>query len=220
VNTDDQRLNLVTATERLSREIGGANRVVFDLDGTIYDTRDFERPALESVVNWLREKSGRSLDGLTVELWLRRETDRHRSGLFDDVLHKFDLPLAWGAECAQRFHDHSPSGLTSEYSLREYLLELRARGLRLALVSNGRDRLQQRKCDAIGLRGLFDECIICGPDFPERQKPGSWAWSQLANWRAGLPTVYVGDDPVDEVFAAAGRAGFVKFRFRSPKYAD
>jgi hypothetical protein len=61
-------------------------------------------------------------------------------------------------------------------------------------------------------------CIYCGPDFPERQKPAPWAWSQLADWRGETPTIYVGDDPVDERFAASGDAGFVSFRFRSPKY--
>ena len=206
--------------ERLTHALGDARRIVFDLDGTLYDTRDFERPALAAVAKWLRRKSGQPLNDLENDLWVRRETERHRPGLFDDLLAKHGLPATWGTECLHRFHGHPASELTGADSLKEYLLGLRTAGRRLALVSNGPVALQNRKMDALGLDGVFDKCIYCGPDFPERQKPSPWAWSQLAEWRGALRTIYVGDDPVDERFAASGNAGFVPFRFRSPTYAD
>ena len=43
--------------ERLTLALGDVQRIAFDLDGTLYDTRDFERPALASVAHWLRETS-------------------------------------------------------------------------------------------------------------------------------------------------------------------
>jgi FMN phosphatase YigB (HAD superfamily) len=206
--------------ERLTLALGDSQRIAFDLDGTLYDTRDFERPALASVADWLRVKSGRPLTSLTEDFWARRETDRHRPGLFDDLLVKYDLPSAWGAECLRRFHEHPAQELERADSLKEYLLGLRANGRRLALVSNGPDALQARKCGFLGLSGIFDSCIYCDPHFPERQKPSPWAWTQLADWRGTLRTLYVGDDPVDDRFAASGGAGFVCFRFRSPKYEN
>lgn len=39
-------MNLIADPARLLRELDGAAKIVFDLDGTLYDTRDFERPAL------------------------------------------------------------------------------------------------------------------------------------------------------------------------------
>jgi phosphoglycolate phosphatase-like HAD superfamily hydrolase len=206
--------------ERLTHALGDARRIAFDLDGTLYDTRDFDRPALAAVAKWLRKKSGQPLNDLENDLWVRRETDRHRPGLFDDLLVKYGLPATWGAECLRRFHGHPARELTGVDSLKEYLLGLRAAGRRLALVSNGPEILQNCKTDALGLGGVFDMRIYCGPDFPERQKPSPWAWSQLAEWRGALRTIYVGDDAVDEQFAVSGNAGFVPFRFRSPTYAD
>jgi phosphoglycolate phosphatase-like HAD superfamily hydrolase len=206
--------------ERLTHALGDARRIAFDLDGTLYDTRDFDRPALAAVAKWLRKKSGQPLNDLENDLWVRRETDRHRPGLFDDLLVKYGLPATWGAECLRRFHGHPARELTSVDSLKEYLLGLRAAGRRLALVSNGPEALQNRKTDALGLGGVFDMRIYCSPDFPERQKPSPWAWSQLVEWRGALRTIYVGDDAVDEQFAVSGNAGFVPFRFRSPTYAD
>jgi FMN phosphatase YigB (HAD superfamily) len=204
----------------LALALDDARRVAFDLDGTLYDTRDFERPALAAVADWLREKTGRALAGLTEDLWKRRETERHRPGLFDDALAGHGLPVVWGAECLRRFHAHPGDELKHAASLKDYLLALRADGRRLALVSNGPEALQARKCASLGLGGIFEICIYCDPKWPQRQKPSPWAWSQLAEWRGALRTLYVGDDPIDSLFAKSGSAEFVSFCFRSPKYED
>jgi phosphoglycolate phosphatase-like HAD superfamily hydrolase len=193
-------------------------RVVLDLDGTIYDTRDFERPALAAVTAWLRERSGQPLPGLTEALWTRREQDRHRPGLFDDALAQHSLPAEWGAECARRFHGYEGDELRSAQSLIPTLNAVRERQGRLALVSNGRPELQRRKLAHLGVAPLFDVCIFCDPRRPEELKPGLWAWQQLEAWRAGLPTIYAGDDPVDAQFAAAASVPFVQFQFRSSVY--
>jgi FMN phosphatase YigB (HAD superfamily) len=210
----------VTPLDLLTQALGDAERIAFDLDGTLYDTRDFERPALAAVADWLQRKSGRTLHGLAGDLWARREADRHRPGLFDDLLAKHGLPADWGRECLRRFHEYPGSELAGADSMKECLSTLRSQHRRLALVSNGPRVLQKRKSDTLGLSGLFDVCVYCGPDFPERQKPSSWAWSELAEWRGGLPAMYVGDDAVDEKFAESGHAGFARFRFRSPRYED
>jgi len=195
-------------------------RVAFDLDGTIYDTRDFERPALAAVAAWLRERSARELPGIMEALWTRRERDRHAPGLFDEQLALHGLPLEWGAECRERFHAHGAEELESAASLRPLLDTLECQGIRIALVSNGPPALQQRKLERLGVVGTFDARIYCDPAMPERLKPSPWAWQQLAGWRGADETAYVGDDAVDAAFAAAGNARFVDFRFRSPSYAD
>jgi FMN phosphatase YigB (HAD superfamily) len=194
--------------------------IAFDLDGTIYDTRDFERPALAAVGAWLRERSGRELPGIVEALWARRERNRHAPGLFDEQLELNGLPVEWGVECRQRFHAYGAQALESAASLRPQLEALRRQGSRLALVSNGPPALQQRKIDRLGLAGEFEARIYCDPSMPERLKPSRWAWQQLAEWRGAEETAFVGDDPVDAAFAAAGNARFVHFRFRSPSYAD
>jgi FMN phosphatase YigB (HAD superfamily) len=204
----------------LIEEIGSAERIVFDLDGTIYDTRDFERPALAAVAEWLRAESGKPLTAIETQLWRRRESERHRPGLFDDLLREHGLPIHWGGECLRRFHAHPPIDLRTAPSLRRHLVALRASGKRLALVSNGEARVQAGKCAAIGLDGVFDRTIFCGPDLPDRQKPSAWAWTQLSDWRQDRSIVYVGDDPVDARFAEAGNARYLEFRFGSSKDAD
>jgi FMN phosphatase YigB (HAD superfamily) len=208
------------ATVQLLERLQGLTRVVFDLDGTLYDTRDFEHPALTAVVSWLQQRSGKPLDGLLGALVARRDSDRHRPGLFDELLPKHGLPAAWGAECAVRFHAHSGAELADTASLRSELRSLRERCCRLALVTNGNAELQRRKLRLLQLEEMFDACIYCDPVRPDRLKPATWAWSELQHWRAGLPTGYVGDDPVDEQFALAGHARFVGFNFRNLRYGN
>jgi hypothetical protein len=62
---------------------------------------------------------------------------------------------------------------------------------------------------------MFDICVFCDPRRPDRLKPSAWAWAELTDWRSAMPTVYVGDDPVDFEFALVGGARFVQFCFRS-----
>jgi len=202
----------------LLSKLSGVPRIVFDLDGTLYDARDFERPALMSVVEWLKVCTGRPLNGLLQSLWKRRETDRHRPGMFDELLVEFGLPAAWGSECATRFREYAGTELLSVPTLRQELIALRSGNCGLALVSNGRPSLQQRKLELLGLESIFDVCIFCDPEVPAQLKPSSWGWIQLEAWRSELPAAHVGDDPVDAGFAQEGAAQFLHFAFRNPIY--
>ncbi len=216
----DQLAAPAAAGARFLSEFDDLQRIGFDLDGTLYDARDFERPALAAVVAWLRERSGKSLDGMSEALCARRESERHRPGLFDDMLGRYRLPADWGPECAARFHAYPGTELAGAPSLRNDLVELRSRGCRLALVTNGRASLQQRKLRLLGLVEMFDVCIYCEPSQREHLKPANWGWEQLRPWRADLPAGYVGDDPVDALFAAAGQARFVRQVFRNNFYGN
>lgn len=208
----------IVERKQLLDAIGDAQRIVFDLDGTLYDTRDFERPALTAVAEWLSACSGLSLQGMLRELWDRRETDRHRPGLFDAFLVTHGLPAAWGAECVRRFRAYQGKELEDASSLRPQIVHLRSEGRRCALVTNGRAELQKRKLTLLRVLDLFDVCLFLDPEKPEELKPAPVAWQRLEEWRSNASTVYVGDDPVDARFAAAGNVRFVHFCFRSSSY--
>lgn len=206
--------------EDLWRRLCRYPRVVCDLDGTLYDVRDFERPALSAVAAMLRTRSGLDLSGIETAMWTMRETDRHGSRLFDNTLAAYGLPVEWVKSCIDCLRGHGVEGLRNVPSLGPILSRLRDHGHRLALVSNGRPELQARKLAALGLAELFDHCIYCHPDRSEELKPNPWAWQALENWRSEEETVYVGDDAVDEAFARNGIADYLHFSFRNPVYGD
>lgn len=206
--------------EALAAELAEESTLVFDLDDTLYDARDFERPALAAVADWLRERSGRPLPEAARSLRRRRERDRHRPGLFDDLLHAEGLPLAWGAECLRRFHGYAGLELAHAPSLKPLIRSLHAGGRALALVSNGPPELQARKLARLGLEDAFDVRVYCDPRDRSQLKPSRWAWERLAAWRGDARAVHVGDDAVDAAFASAGGARYVRFRFRNAAHED
>ncbi len=193
-------------------------RVAFDLDGTLYDARDFERAALTSVSDWLQKKSGRNLDTLQDILIERRENNRKDRRLFDNVLIEFGLPIAWKYECINHFLCYEGDELARSESLKSELLELRKAGCRIALVSNGHALTQIKKIQKLNLDNVFDQCVFCDPKMAYQLKPSSWAWSQLAAWRGNNKCIFIGDDPVDEEFAKSGNSDFISFSFKSSKY--
>jgi len=96
---------------------------------------------------------------------------------------------------------------------------LQSRGCRLALVTNGRAPLQLHKLRLLGLEEMFDVCIClrsCQACTAEACQFGHG--NKLRGWRSGLPTGYVGDDPVDAQFALAGHARFIGFTFKNSRY--
>jgi len=218
--------------ETLTSRLSAYHRVVFDLDGTLYDMRDYERPALAEVAHALRARSGQQLSGLEAALWSARESDRHAPGLFNKTLEAFGLPSDWVADCVRIFRNHDAASLAVSPSLKPVLLALRdsgvghgagigeGLGLKLALVSNGRPEVQSRKLQHLQLTDMFTQQVFCHPDHAYELKPSDWAWQQLAHWRAGAKTVYVGDDDVDAAFAQSGHADFIHFTFRNPVHAN
>ena len=195
-------------------------RVVFDLDGTLYDVRDYERPALNEIAKMLRNKSGLPLDGLEMIFWKNRESDRHNRKLFDSVLFKYKLPKHWIHDCIECWRNSSVEPLRTCPSLVNILLELRAIGIELSLVSNGDPLIQDKKIQALGMGNLFYKKIYCDPRIQECLKPEVWGWSMLEEWRMRYPTVYIGDDPIDEKFAFAGNADFISFTFKNESYEN
>jgi len=119
----------VTGSLQLLDQLHEFRRIVFDLDGTLYDTRDFEHPALAAVVVWLSRRTAKPLDGLLAALLARRDADRHKPGLFDELLPQHGLPAAWGAECAARFHSYAGTELGGARNLGDELGAERAFGL-------------------------------------------------------------------------------------------
>ncbi|MFC4101795.1 HAD family hydrolase [Paenibacillus xanthanilyticus] len=88
----------------------------------------------------------------------------------------------------------------------ETLRRLRARGVKLGLITNGGSRSQQAKIDQAGFRPLFDAILVSDEVSIKKPDPAIFV---LAITKLGvLPhhAVYVGDHPTNDVDAAV-RAG-------------
>ena len=109
--------------------------------------------------------------------------------------------------------------------IRELLAEMKAKGYKLGIITNGGHSLQQAKLDLLNISEYFDAIVISG-DFAEKMGDGQndmrwykpapsifrYAAEQLGEQPQDL--YYVGDNPINDV-GGAQAAGFVPVWVRS-----
>ncbi len=97
-------------------------------------------------------------------------------------------------EFLRRFGDHTC--LLPEVPL--VLRELRRRGYRLGLVTNGSGLLQNRKLDTAGIRPLLDAVTVCGDEGVQKPHPEPFLRTAARLGVAPQHCVFVGDyEPTD-----------------------
>ena len=92
------------------------------------------------------------------------------------------------------------------------LLELKRRGYRIGMLTNGVSRIQNCKVDMSGLRPMMDYVMVSGDE--HLQKPDPEPFYRLA-YRLGVhpsECVYVGDNPVNDIEGALSAGMKAVFR--------
>ncbi len=187
----------------------------FDLDGTLFDHR---RAARSGVAEFLSALGVAATDQ-AVDAWFAAEAvhfERWRSGLVGfaeqrrarlrDVLSGLDLAVPHGDAALdalfERYLAEYRSAWTAFPGVHDLLRDLRRRGYRLGLLTNGSTQQQTDKLDAVGLTDLLD--VVCISERIGHHKPAPAAFAALL---AGLDVradecVFVGDDPVTDAEGA------------------
>jgi putative hydrolase of the HAD superfamily len=184
--------------------------VLFDLDGTLFD-RD---SALRELAGAQHHTFEAELGGVGEQRYVERllELDEHGHGdkrnVYPMLVRELGLDLALGDRLLEHFRDtYSQFGKAFEDAL-PTLTALRARGIAVGLVSNGRVDTQQGKLRRLGLEPYLDVTLIS-----EREglrKPDCRIF-ELALERLGVSAAqawHVGDHPMADV-AGAHAAGLV-----------
>lgn len=86
--------------------------------------------------------------------------------------------------------------------------ELKSRGLKVGLITNGSSQVQRSKLKMLGFEGLFDHVIVCGELGVE--KPELLPFEEMSRVLDIPPSqlMYVGDHPLNDVDASR-RAGYI-----------
>ncbi|HEV2701651.1 MAG TPA: HAD-IA family hydrolase [Steroidobacteraceae bacterium] len=184
--------------------------VFFDLDGTLYDR---DRLATELFTEQYDAFAG-ELRGLPREQFLRdaHAMDDHGHGVKETGYQR--LVRQWGLDdmLAQRllthFWDNYDSHCRLSGDVRRTLDELRARRLRLGVITNGGGTRQRRKIAALGLAAAFDVILVSEEEGV--RKPDAEIFRRALH-RCGAAAhegMFVGDHPVADV-EGAHRAGLI-----------
>ena len=184
---------------------------VFDLDGTILDTIEDLADALNHTLGLYSYplkslEETRAMVGRGLRNLLRSATGVSDGEKLDSML----------SELVSFYSAHSAVKTRPYPGIPEMLSQLRARGIRTAVLSNKRDEVTVSLCSHF-FPGLFDICRGEKPGVPIKPSPESFRSVMEELGVSAEETVYVGDSEVDiTTYRNAGTDGIiVTWGFRS-----
>ena len=189
--------------------------VLFDLDDTLYPEHAFVDGGFQAVGQLLAGPSGRSAAWLVERLWALHDRDG-RGRLFDALVAELALDDADGAlaaACVLAYRTHVVR-LEPFPGVTELLDDLRRRGVRTGVVSDGYGAVQARKLAGLGEIATSLDVVVLTDDLgPGRGKPSPTAFRVACRLLAVQPsaTIYVGNDPRKD-FIGARAAGLRTIR--------
>jgi putative hydrolase of the HAD superfamily len=173
--------------------------VIFDLDNTLYDERQFVKSGFRAVSRLLAEKY--SIDEeksyrLLFEIFSKRGRER----VFDQTLREFGIyKKGIVLEMVGVYRNHYPK-ITIFRDAAEVLPKIK-KEYKIALVTGGTKKVQENKIEALKLKGFFDVityAIECGG------KNSVKTFSQTVERLEVNParSMYVDDNPLNGFVAA------------------
>lgn len=188
--------------------------LIFDLDDTLFPEKDFVFSAYRAVAEkvWDDHK-------IEIEADLKKLFNSGRRGdLFTKVLKGKHISFdeSYILTLVDLYRKHTP--LIHPYVDYHTLPELRKKGFKLGLLTDGWKHVQQNKIDALKIAPYFDAILLSdtlgGPEF---WKPSTAPYIKVCEKLGVSPdsAVYIGDNPVKD-FSGARKLGMKTIRIRRP----
>lgn len=173
--------------------------IAFDLDDTLYAEKDYVGSGFSAVANLVRQKYGvANAYNKLMDLFVKDRLNVYNR-LFDMENIKYDKSDIDELVCCYRFHH--PESLRCYDGTEKVLTQLKANGLKLGMITDGRPTTQTAKIEALGIGKFFDTIIITdslgGETF---RKPNPIAFKLMSERLGVLPQemAYVGDNPLKD----------------------
>jgi putative hydrolase of the HAD superfamily len=188
--------------------------LVFDLDDTLFPEHEFVRSGFAAVGAWLERNQGIAGFGKRA----CAEFDRGvRGDIFNRALRSLGVPEEpeLVRQMVQVYRDHEPR--ISLFPDAEWALDHFAGSFRLALLTDGYLRSQQRKVAALGIAHRFPAIVFSDTFGREGWKPSPLPYRQVAEQLACHPSqcAYVADNPAKD-FITAKKLSWFTVRVRHP----
>lgn len=169
--------------------------IVFDLDDTIYKEKDY----VKSAVNAIADAVGHSgLMGRELALSFIEEAETNSRGL--DNLAAALWEISPGNEftvekLVEIYRNHRPD-ISLPFDTKVTLAQLKARGVKMGIITDGPSERQRRKIEALGLQEYFEpeDIVISGDIGHEKTDPDGFL-RIMSLHPEETKFVYVGDNP-------------------------
>jgi len=191
--------------------------IIFDLDNTIYNEKNFIYPSLKNVSKFLKTKI--NLDENEIQKQLLILKNRNQK-IFDKFLSKFSAKKINLKLLVKRtineYQSYNCNNLKKVSSLKN-ILKFFYKKKTLFLVTNGNRLRQKNKIKNLGINKFFKKIYILDNNY-DYIKPSTKSVNSLKKFirEFGFKNaVYVGDNKItDKAFAKNLRISFINFYFK------
>lgn len=180
-----------------------ADRIVFDLDDTLYLERDFAAGGFRAVGDWL---GADGFAGICQALF----DAGGRGDIFDRALQASGL-TADMADLVAVYRDHAPRIALCADAARY----LRGHPSGFGLITDGPERMQRAKIAALDLARWCDQIIPTGQWPTGFGKPHPRAFQAIADRAPGRRCIYVADNAAKD-FVTPNRMGWITVQILRP----
>jgi putative hydrolase of the HAD superfamily len=184
----------------------GVKAVLFDLDGTLYDRDRLAAELFEAQYAAFAHE----LRGVSYERFLSDVLAMDDHGYGPKETGYRALVASWGLDggVALRLVAHFRSTYDGYCALtddtRRTLVELRGRGLKLGVITNGPSAMQRRKLAVLGLARAFDSVVVSEEEGVRKPDAEIFRRALARCGVAAHEAWFVGDHPVADVEGAHG----------------
>ena len=185
--------------------------VLFDLDGTLYDEKDFVMSGFRAVSGYLSK-----IRGVDAEKCFDILRSDFESGLrgknFDTLIEKLGLDIET-PDLVRVYRQHKPR--IHLFADAQEILDKLKGSLYLGLITDGWREVQQKKVSSLKVRRYFDVITFTDAHGKENWKPSLKPFEiTLEKLQIGAKeSMYIGDNPIKD-FIGAKKLGIITVRIR------
>ncbi len=183
----------------------GEKAVIFDFDDTLQD----RTAAFFGVARQLLSRHMHAVDAEQLDRYARQLCVENRGGYVDYGTFFHDFIQRWpfdegvtGEQLLWEYHRLFPLHSALYTETPAVLEEVRRRGYRIGIITNGNPLLQNRKLDVTGLRLDTDVAMISGDEGVHKPHPELFRRAAARLCVAPENCVFVGDHPVNDIQGA------------------
>ncbi len=191
--------------------------IIFDLDDTIYNEKNFIYPSLKNVSKFLTTKIDIHENEIQKQLLILKNKNQK---IFDKFLSNFLVKKINLKSLVKRtinkYQSYNCNNLKNVSSLKN-ILKFFYKKKKLFLVTNGNRLRQKNKIKKLGINKFFKKIYILDNDY-DYIKPSTKSVNSLKKFikKIGFKNaVYVGDNKItDKAFAKNLKISFINFYFK------
>jgi len=194
--------------------------IIFDLDDTLYDEKQFVTGGFDLVSHYISIKYNIN-QNIVSQLLLETLYKYGRGRTFDIALKKLGIyEKKVIPKLVKTYRNHIPNLLLYPETI-TVLSHLKKKEYKLGLITDGNVEVQKKKVEALMIEDFFD-CMIFSDEYGiEKQKPNPFPYQKAMEKLKvkSIKSVYVGDNPYKD-FVTANKLGMYTIRILKGSYKN